>query len=62
MQQRNWIYKCNNLKKELIGEFSGKYGMSPLMAVVFLNRGIDTEEKLKSYLKKSLDSIYNPNC
>lgn len=60
MQQKNWIYKCNSLKRETVEEFAGKFGLSLMMAVVFLNRGIDTEEKLKSYLKKSLDGIYNP--
>lgn len=30
------------------------------MSVVLLNRGIDSEEKLKSYLTKSLGGIYNP--
>ena len=60
MQQKNWVYKCNNLKRENVEEFAKKFGMSLVMAVVFLNRGIDTEEKLKTYLKKPLESIYNP--
>ena len=60
MQQKNWVYKCNSLNREEVGEFAKKFGMSLVMAVVFLNRGIDTEEKLKNYLKKPLDSIYNP--
>ena len=60
MQQKKWVYKCNSLKREDIEEFAKKFGMSLVMAVVFLNRGIDTEEKLKNYLKKPLESIYNP--
>lgn len=60
MQQKNWVYKCSGLKREEVEEFAKKFGMSLVMAVVFLNRGIDTEEKLKNYLKKPLECIYNP--
>lgn len=60
MQQKDWVYKCSGLKREKAEEFAKKFGMSLVMAVVFLNRGIDTEEKLKKYLKKPLECIYNP--
>lgn len=60
MQQKIWVYKSAFLNRTEVENFAKKYGISLVMAVVFLNRGIDTEEKLKSYLKKSLDSIYNP--
>lgn len=60
MQQKIWIYKCGRLKRDDVSDFAKKYGLSYIMAVVFLNRGINTEEKLKNYLKKPLDCIYNP--
>ncbi len=60
MQQKNWLYKCNNLNREEVSEFSAKYNLPLFMSVVFLNRGINTEEKLRAYLKKSLDTIHNP--
>ncbi len=60
MQQKIWVYKSSFLDRTEVENFAKKYGISLVMAVVLFNRGIDTEEKLKSYLKKSLDSIYNP--
>lgn len=60
MQQKNWIYKCNNLNRDEVSAFSKKYSLPLVMSVVFLNRGINTEEKLRAYLQKSLDAIHNP--
>ncbi len=60
MQQKNWIYKCNNLNRDEVLDFSKKYNLPLVMSVVFLNRGINTEEKLRAYLQKSLDVIHNP--
>ncbi len=60
MRQWNWTYKCEGLEPEKVNEFVTKYGISPVLAVVLLNRGISCEDSLKKYLKKPLDSIYNP--
>lgn len=60
MEQRNWTYKSRGLSPEDVEKFAAKYGISQLLSVVLLNRGLADEENLKNYLKKSLDSIYNP--
>lgn len=60
MKQWNWSYKCEALNPEKVREFVNKYGISPILAVVLLNRGLSNEDSLKNYLKKPLDSIYNP--
>lgn len=61
MNQRKWIYKNEGLNPDNIREFVNKYGISPILATLFLNRGLTNEEALKNYLKKPLESIYNPN-
>lgn len=60
MQQKNWIYKCGMLDRNEVSEFSKKYNLPLVISVVFLNRGINTDEKLRAYLKKPLDMIHNP--
>lgn len=60
MQQKKWVYKCAGLKREKVSEFAAERGLPLVTAVLLLNRGIDTEEKLKKYIKKPLECIYNP--
>ncbi len=60
MGRIKWVYKCSSLNRKAVEEFAKSCGLSYVMATVFMNRGIDSLEKLKSYLKKPLDSIYNP--
>ncbi len=60
MEQRDWTYKSRGLSPEDVEKFAAKYGISQLLSVVLLNRGLADEEKLKNYLKKPLDSVYNP--
>lgn len=60
MEQRIWTYKSRGLTQKQVKEFSQKYGILPILSVVLLNRGISDEESLRKYIKKPLDSIYNP--
>lgn len=60
MEQRIWTYKSRGLTQKQVEEFSQKYGILPILSVVLLNRGISDEESLRKYIKKPLDSIYNP--
>lgn len=60
MQKVNWNFKDNLIEPKKISEFSKKYKISYVMSVVLLNRGIETEEQVKSYISKSLESINNP--
>ncbi|MDY3929964.1 MAG: single-stranded-DNA-specific exonuclease RecJ [Clostridia bacterium] len=61
MQKVNWNFKDNLIEPRKISEFSKKYKISHVMSVVLLNRGIETEEQVKSYISKSLESVNNPN-
>jgi len=61
MQKVCWKFKNSSIEPGKISEFSKKHSVSSVMATVLLNRGIETEEQIKGYLKKSLEEIHNPN-
>ena len=60
MQKKNWIYASKKLERERVLEFSEKYNLPASMSAVLLNRGIDSEEKLRAFLKKPLSGVHNP--
>ena len=60
MHKVNWNFKDSLIEPRKISEFSKKYKISHVMSVVLLNRGIETEEQVKSYISKSLESVNNP--
>lgn len=60
MEQKKWVYKYSALSREKILDFAKECDIPAVMAVVYLNRGIDSKDALEKYLKKSLESVYNP--
>lgn len=60
MAGKIWKYKNKSLKPETISEISAKYKIPNVISTILLNRGIK-ENELKSFLKKSMRDIKNPN-
>lgn len=60
MQEKIWNYKNKAFSKEEIAVFSESVGLPLAMAVILMNRGINTEKAVRSYMKKGLEDIHNP--
>lgn len=59
MIEKNWKYKNEKLKKELVDEAALKNHIPRVFATILLNRGIEPEEML-TFLKKSMKTVINP--
>jgi len=60
LKQKKWLYKCRNLDRNTVLEFSKKYSLSPIIATLLFNRGLDSEEKVRSFFSKSIKDVHNP--
>lgn len=58
--EKIWDYKNKSFSKEEIADFARSNGIPPLVALLLLNRGINEPERVKKYIKKSLDAINDP--
>lgn len=61
MQKVCWRFKNSLVEPDKINEIAKKYSISSIMATVLLNRGLEEEEKIVGYIKKSLASVHNPD-
>ncbi len=57
----NWRFRDSLVEPGKISEYSKKHSISNILATILLNRGIETDEQINEYIKKSLESIHNPN-
>ncbi len=61
MQSKIWSYKPNGLDSASTVSLAEKFHIPKVVAALLLNRGISTEQQIKSYLQKSLEGVHNPN-
>lgn len=59
MIDKIWNFKNKKLREEDIKNISQEYHISPVIATVLLNRGIEKDD-IPSYLKKSMSDVVNP--
>ncbi|MBQ8301448.1 MAG: single-stranded-DNA-specific exonuclease RecJ [Clostridia bacterium] len=59
MIDKIWKFKNKKLREEDIKNISQEYHISPVIATVLLNRGIEKDD-IPSYLKKSMSDVVNP--
>lgn len=53
-------WETYNVDNKVVEEIAKKHNISLLLAHILVNRGIDTEEKIKKFLYPSLNDLYNP--
>lgn len=53
-------WETYNVDNNVINEIAIKNNISLLLARILVNRGIDTEEKIRKFLYPSLDDLYDP--
>lgn len=53
-------WETYNVDNKNVEEIAKKNNISLLLARILVNRGVDTEEKIKKFLYPSLDDLYNP--
>ncbi len=58
IKDKRWIYKEPN--KELVSRVSDEFDISDLLASVIINRGLSTNQDIKSFLKKDISGIHDP--
>lgn len=56
-----WEFRSSLTDPGVINAFSKKFNIGYVFSSILLNRGIDTEEKLKSYISKSLEFVCDPS-
>lgn len=52
-----WILEA---KRADFNEIGKKYGISPVLARIMVNRGVKEEEQIRKYLKGTLEDLYEP--
>lgn len=57
MKKEKWILTTKRADFETLGKNNG---ISPVLARLLVNRGIDSDEKMKKYLNGGLKSLYSP--
>lgn len=57
--EKKWEYKYKQHKREEINHISKEYSIHPIITAILLNRNI-SEDKIKSYLSKSMHDVINP--
>ena len=60
MLEKIWEYRNKQLKNEDIYALSKKLGLSFVMTVILMNRGLISEDEIGAYKKKSLEEIHSP--
>lgn len=60
MTEKIWEYKNKTLTRAEISAFAELCKIPPLAALLLLNRGVNTPEKAKKYIRKSLDAVHDP--
>ncbi|MGN0150184.1 MAG: single-stranded-DNA-specific exonuclease RecJ [Clostridia bacterium] len=60
MTDKIWKYKNKSLNPEFVSEVSAKHKIPKVISTILLNRGIE-ESEFKTFLKKSMRDIKNPN-
>ena len=60
MKLKNWIYLNQSLNKETVAAMSKQYGLNPMISTLLLNRGIQSDKQIKSYISKSIKHIHHP--
>ncbi len=60
MKLKNWIYLNQSLNKDTVAAVSKQYGLNPLISTLLLNRGIQSDKQIKSYISKSIKHIHHP--
>lgn len=53
-------WETYNVDNDAVVRLAQKNNISLLLARILINRGIDTDEKIKKFLYPSLDDLYNP--
>lgn len=53
-------WETYNVDNKIVEKIAKKNNISLLLARILVNRGVDTEEKIKKFLYPSLDDLYNP--
>lgn len=56
-----WEFKNSLTEPGVINDFSKKFNIGYVFSSILLNREIDTEEKLKGYISKSLEFVHDPS-
>lgn len=60
MHKIKWEFKNAQLEPDVINEFSKQFNIGYVFSTILLNRGINTEDELKTYISKSLEFVHNP--
>lgn len=60
MTNKRWDYITKADSRRLVNDISNKYRISPVIARILVNRGIESEEDIKSYLGKSISGVHHP--
>ncbi len=55
-----WEYKNPDMKREELARLSETYRIPRLVAAIMINRGLDSDQKIKNYFTKSMQGIRNP--
>ncbi len=58
LHSKKWICGCTDEKK--VNELSGRLGVSPLLAMALVNRGIDNAEKARNFIYTDMDDLGDP--
>ncbi len=61
MRKKKWMYKCKNLDRNAVLEFSKSTSFSPLVSTLLFNRGIFNENSAKEFFSKSVRGVHNPS-
>lgn len=56
-----WEFKNSLTEPGVINDFSKKFNIGYVFSSILLNREIDTEEKLRGYISKSLEFVHDPS-
>lgn len=58
LQMEKWILEA---KRADFNEIGKKYGISPVLARIMVNRGVKEDEQIRKYLQGTLDDLYEPD-
>ncbi len=60
MESKVWSYQPNGLDTESTQRLCKQFHIPRIVAALLLNRGISTEQQIRTYLQKSLECVHNP--
>ena len=60
MESKVWSYQPNGLDTESTQRLCKQFHIPRIVAALLLNRGISTEQQIRTYLRKSLECVHNP--